>query len=107
MGDYLGQRLKTDDPEFDKIFAVYGNNQAESNSVLSETQRNRLVDFKRRTGKKIYISFTRSNVYVAIPYKKDLFEPRIFRTVLDFSLIKEYFEDMRLAVDIVEDLDLV
>ncbi|MCP4111406.1 MAG: DUF3137 domain-containing protein [Desulfobacteraceae bacterium] len=102
----LGEQLKTGDPEFDKIFSVYGNNKRESNYILSETQRNRIVDFKRKTGKKIYISFTRSNVYVAVPYEKDLFEPKIFSTVLDFSLIKEYFEDIQLAISIVEGLDL-
>ena len=43
---------------------------------------------------------------MAIPYSKDLFEPRVFQTILDFKPIHEYYEDLTLAVSIVDDLNL-
>ncbi|MFT5169968.1 MAG: hypothetical protein ACI8Q2_000583, partial [Candidatus Omnitrophota bacterium] len=36
----------------------------------------------------------------------NLFEPRIFKTLLDFKPIEEYFEDLSFAIGIVEDLNL-
>ncbi|RKY37013.1 MAG: Galanin [Candidatus Omnitrophota bacterium] len=101
-----GQLIKLEDPEFEKLFAVYGNDQIEARYVLSTSLMKRVVDFKNKTGKKIYLSFVRSKIFVAISYHKDLFEPKVFSTVLSFTPIKEYFENLRLAVDIVEDLNL-
>ena len=36
----------------------------------------------------------------------DLFEPRLFQTLLDFKPVRQYFEDIELAVGIVDDLNL-
>lgn len=68
----------------------------------------RLVQFRERpeTGDHLFISFARSNVYVAVPCGRDMFEPRLFRTLFDFGMIQEYFLDFTLALGIVEDLDL-
>jgi len=45
-------------------------------------------------------------VYVAITTGKDMFEPRIFRSLLDFGMCQEYFSDLQMILDIVEDLNL-
>nr|HDN00938.1 DUF3137 domain-containing protein [Deltaproteobacteria bacterium] len=41
-----------------------------------------------------------------MPYDRPLFEPGIFKSMLDFSEIKKYFEDLQVAIGIVEDLNL-
>ena len=43
---------------------------------------------------------------MAIPYTKNLFEPKVFRTVLDFKLVQGYFEDLQLMIGIIDDLNL-
>ncbi|MHC4388157.1 MAG: DUF3137 domain-containing protein, partial [Planctomycetota bacterium] len=63
-------------------------------------------DFKRKTNRPVYLSFVGSKVFVAVSYTKNLFEPRLFRTILDFELVQEYFEDLQLAIGIVDDLNL-
>lgn len=98
--------IKLEDPEFERYFAVYGNDQIEARYILSTSLMQRIVDFKRKTGNNIYISFVVSNIYVAISYTRNLFEPRIFKTLLDFAPVQEYFEDIQLAIGIVEDLNL-
>ena len=52
------------------------------------------------------MSFVGSKVFVAVSFTRNLFEPKLFRTLLDFGLIQEYFEDLQLAIGIVEDLNL-
>jgi hypothetical protein len=101
-----GDLIKLEDPEFEKMFAVYGKDQIEARYVLSTSLVKRITDFKKKTNRNLHISFCHSNVYVAISYRRSLFEPRIFKTLLDFAPIQEYYEDVALAVGIVEDLNL-
>ena len=98
--------VKLEDPEFEKEFVVHGTDQIEARYILSTSLMERIVQFKRKTAKRICLSFVGSRVFVAIPYNKNLFEPRLFSTLLDFGPIARYFEDLELAVGIVEDLNL-
>jgi len=101
-----GQLIKLEDPEFEKLFVVYGNDQIQARYILSTSLMARIVDFKKKTNRKIYLSFVGSKVFVAVAYTKNLFEPRLFKTILDFELVREYFEDLQLAIGIVDDLNL-
>ncbi len=98
--------IKLDDPEFEKLFVVYSNDQVGARYILSTSLMKRIVDFKNKTNRDIYLSFIGSMVFVAISYKRNLFEPRIFETLLDFEPVREYFEDLQVAVGIVDDLNL-
>ncbi len=101
-----GQLIKLESPEFEKYFAVYGDDQIQARYILSTSLMERIVNFKRKTGRKIYLSFVGSKIFVAISYRKNLFEPRIFKTLLEFTPIQEYYEDLATAIAIVQDLNL-
>ena len=101
-----GKLIRMEDPEFEKHFVVYGSDQIGARYILSTSLMQRIVDFKNRTQNNIHLSFVGSMVFVGISYRKNLFEPRIFTTLLDFEPIQEYFEDLQTAIGIVEDLNL-
>ncbi len=101
-----GQLIKLEDPEFEKLFVVYGDDQIEARYVLSTSLMSRIVDFRKKANREMYFSFVASKLFIAISYEKPLFEPSIFKTLIDFSKIQEYFEDLQLAIGIVEDLNL-
>jgi hypothetical protein len=101
-----GELIKLEDIEFEKSFAVYGDDQVEARYILSTSLMKRIVDFKKKSNRVIHLSFVGSKIYVAISYTKNLFEPRVFKTILDFAPIQEYFEDLTLTVGLVEDLNL-
>lgn len=103
---FRGQLIKLEDPEFERHFAVYGDDQVEARYILSTSLMKRIVDFKQKSGRKIYLSFIGSMLFVAVSYTRDLFQPRVFRTLLDFEPIRKYFEDLQLAIGIVDDLNL-
>ncbi|MBN2272590.1 MAG: DUF3137 domain-containing protein [Sedimentisphaerales bacterium] len=103
---FRGELIRLEDPEFESHFVVYGSDQIEARYILSTSLMARITDFKKRTGKKIYLSFIGSMVFVAVPYTRNLFEPRLFKTLLDFEPIRRYYEDLQLAIGIVEDLNL-
>lgn len=103
---FRGNLIRLEDPEFESHFAVYGSDQIEARYILSTSLMARITDFKKKTGKKIHLSFIGSMVFVAVSYTRDLFEPKLFKTLLDFEPVREYFEDLQLAVGIVDDLNL-
>jgi len=103
---FRGELIKLEDPQFESQFVVYGSDQIEARYVLSTSLMARITDFKEKTGKKIYLSFIGSMVFVAVPYTRNLFEPRLFKTLLDFEPIRQYYEDLQLAVGIVDELNL-
>ena len=101
-----GQLVKLENPEFEKYFVVYGDDQIESRYVLSTSLVQRVLDFRKKTSRRVHLSFVGSEVFVVVPYRRSLFEPRVFGKITGFKGIREYFADLQLALGIVEDLDL-
>lgn len=100
------ERLRLEDVEFEKYFAAYSNDQVEARYILSTSLMERIVEFRKKTGRDVHISFVDSAVFLAISYTRKLFEPRLFRTIVDFEPVRQYYEDLALAVGIVDDLNL-
>lgn len=98
--------VKLEDPDFEKEFVVYGKDQIEARYILSPSLMKRMVDFKRKHGVNVWFSFVDSCVFVAIWVRKNLFEPRIFRTNMNYKLYSENFKYLELCIDLVEDLNL-
>lgn len=98
--------VKLEDPEFEKLFAVYGTDQIEARYILSTGLMRRITAYKKKVKRNIHLSFVDDKVFIAIPYVKNLFEPRLFRTIVDFAPIQEYYEDLTTAISIVEELNL-
>ena len=55
---------------------------------------------------KIYLSFVDSKVYIAVSLNKNLFETRLFKTIVNYSFIEENVKYLILLIEIVEDLNL-
>ena len=103
---HSGELIKLEDPEFEKHFVVYGSDQVEARYILSTSLMKRITDFRSKHGKPVYVSFVRSCVHVAVTTGKNMFEPRILRSLLDFEMAEDYLEDLEFALGIVEDLNL-
>ncbi|MEJ2040671.1 MAG: DUF3137 domain-containing protein, partial [Desulfosarcinaceae bacterium] len=101
-----GELIKLEDPEFERLFVVYGQDQVEARYILSTSLMQRITAYQTRAQKDIRLSFSGNKLYVAIAFDRELFEPALMESLLDFSRIKEYHDDMKLAVDIVEVLNL-
>jgi len=98
--------VKLEDPEFEKLFVVYGDDQVEARYILSTSLMQRITEFRGKTGREIYLSFVDNKVMVAVPSGRDMFEPRLFRSIVDYKQVEEYYNDLQLVTGIVEDLNL-
>jgi len=47
-----------------------------------------------------------THIYMAISYDKDLFEPSVFRSLLEYKVAMEYVKTLHLAIGVVEELKL-
>ena len=119
LGSLIGQKLQSfttafskrqlirlEDPEFEKLFAVYADDQIEARYILTPALMRRIMDFSKKNSMGIAMSFINSNVNIAIPKAKDMFEPRIFHTLLDIRMAEEYFLDLEMALSVVDELNL-
>jgi hypothetical protein len=117
FGDLLGgwlqsknlgrdELVKMDDVEFEKRFVVYSDDQIEARYILSHSIMKKLTDFERKFGHPLYISFVRNHIHMAIYYDKDMFEPTIFSSLMDYKTAMEYVETLHLVAGIIEELKL-
>lgn len=98
--------VKLEDRDFEHLYVVYSTDETEARYILSPALMKRLTDFRSKAKEPIFISFVGSHIYVAIGRTKDVFEASLFHSLLDFSIIKKYFEDLQLLIGIVDDLNL-
>lgn len=98
--------VKMDDPEFEKEFVVYSNDQIEARYILSHALMKKLLDFKKRAEHPIYISFVDTRIYIAINYGKDLFEPSVFNSLLEYKTAMEYVKTLHQAIGVIQELRL-
>ncbi len=119
----IGRAVKLEDPEFEKEFNVFGSDHVESRYILSTSLMQRILNYKRKFGKPMYLSFVNSKVFIAIPSGGELsedgqqkrirftppnplFEPPVFSPLKGFESCKKYLGDIQLVLDIIEDLKL-
>lgn len=102
----FGELVKLEDPEFERLFAVYGSDQVMARYVLSTSLMARLTAFRMKSKQDIRLAFVDSNLFVAISYNRELFEPRIWRTLLDYKEPRFFFEVLQFVAGIVDDLNL-
>ena len=97
--------VKMDDPAFEKVFVVYGSDQIEARYILTHSLMKRLLEFKKRSGEDVFISFVGSHIHIAVS-GGDRFEPAVFKSLLSYKQAMAYIATLKLAIGIVEDLKL-
>ncbi len=98
--------VRMENPIFEKQFVVYSSDETEARYILSTAMMERILAFKEKTKANIQLSFADNNIYMAVPLKKNFFEPSIRRSVMNFDDVKDYYEQLLFCVAIVDELQL-
>lgn len=98
--------IRLDDPEFEKMFVVYGSDQIEARYILTHSMMKRILDFQRRVSHPLFVSFVHNHIHVGIGTGKDLFEPAVFTSLLDYKQAMEYVNTLQNTIGLVEELKL-
>ncbi len=97
--------VKLENPEFEKIFSVYGTSQQEARYVLTPVMMEAMVQIYNLYKRKMSFSFIGANVYCAIPMSKDNFEPKVWKRV-KYKDVEEMFSLFSLVEVIVNEMNL-
>lgn len=98
--------IQLDDPEFEKQFVVYGNDPIEARYILTHSMMQRIVDFQKKIPHPLFISFVQNHIHVAINTGKDLFEPSVFTSLLEYKQAMEYVNTLHYTIGLIEELKL-
>lgn len=98
--------VKLENPEFEKIFKVYGTDQIESRYVLTPTMMEAMVNIYKKYKRRVYFSFIGSRVYVAMSFNKDLFEPRILKSGVRFEDMEQMNSQFNLIQTLIHEMNL-
>lgn len=101
-----GERVKFEDVQFEKNFNVYATDPVEARYILSLPLMEALNQLQNRFNCKIYASFLGDNMYLAINWKKKLFAEYWTKNADNEELIGQYYDDITLCLNLVDDLNL-
>lgn len=98
--------VKLENPEFEKIFKVFGTDQIESRYVLTPTMMEAMVNIYNKYKRRVHFSFIGSRVFVAMSFNKDLFEPRILKSGVRFEDMEQMNEQFNLIQTLIHEMNL-
>lgn len=101
-----GQRIKLENPEFEKRFDTYSTDQVEARYLLTPALMEKLIELDRKFPGQITLSFLDSKVIIAIPDSKNHFETSIWQSQLNNNSIFQEFHTLSALLGIVDDLNL-
>lgn len=99
-----GSLVKLEDPEFEKVFAVYGEDQVEARYILTPALMSRIMSLRAKSGASLALSFLGSKVFLCISKSRNLFE--VGYALESPERLDGIFADMAAFAGIVDDLNL-
>lgn len=98
--------VKLENPDFEKLFAVYSTSQIEARYILTPVIMESMVGISRKYGRKMHFSFNGERIYCAIKFNKALFEPRIRKTGVNYADVEEMYQLFGLIETIIHEMNL-
>ncbi|PCI34387.1 MAG: hypothetical protein COB54_00925 [Alphaproteobacteria bacterium] len=104
----LGERIKLEDPTFEKLFEVYGTDQVESRYLLTPGFMERICSLSAAVGAgNLQMAFDRGRLLLAIKKGDDSFEGgSAFSNLTDITRIEKTIRELTLIYDVVDKLRL-
>ncbi len=104
----IGERIKLEDPEFEKKFEVYGTDQVESRYLLTPSFMERTRSLSNAVGSRnLQLAFDKGRLLLAIKKGSDSFEGgHIFSDLTDINRIEKTIKELTLIYDVVDKLRL-
>lgn len=99
------EKISLEGTEFESRFVVYSSDQVEARYILTPSMMERMVKLQDKFNENVTFSFVDTNVYAAVPFTLDLFEPSLFSETGKYKL-KGYYDAILHMLEIVDDLEL-
>lgn len=73
--------------------------------VLPNEVQEIIENYRASTQRDIYISFVNSTINIFFSEPNDFLEPYLFKSIVSFELVIDFFKDIQLVMDLVEQFD--
>lgn len=101
----LGDKIQLEDPEFMKMFDVFGNDQIEARYILTPAMMQRIKDLSLRTKGKYYIAFNYDKITIANNNRENKFEASIFTSLTKTDAMEGFYKDLCDQFAIIDELN--
>ena len=97
---------------FEQRFKVYTTDDVEAHYILTPSLMERLAEYRDSAGQEVHMNFRDAHLYAWFPFPlftlrpPDLFDVWALEDLRDFKLIRYIYDDVAMAVGIVEELNL-
>ena len=95
-----------ENPEFEKAFAVYSDDQITARYILSHSFMEKILVLKKKIKNNIYLSFKDSKVYVAVTASDDLFDFSYKKNQTVEQQAEKVINDLKFCLGLIDDLQL-
>lgn len=99
------EKVKLESSEFENKFVVYSSDQVEARYILTPSFMERLAKLQDLMGEETSYSFVDTNIYVAVPIRDALFEPKVFSSN-SYATLGDYYNTVHIIFDIIDELNL-
>ena len=98
-------KVNLENPEFEKIYNTYSDNQVEARYILTPDMMERMLKLREKFKSKVEFSFAHNLVFIAISSNKDKFEVDSKKPI-DKQQIKRVFSELETFLEIIDMLNL-
>ncbi|GAB4492796.1 MAG: hypothetical protein OHK0019_15390 [Saprospiraceae bacterium] len=99
-------------PEFEVFFDTYATPDIRVQDVVSTDMQRIILQFRqmfqeKNRDKEIYFSIIADKIYLALTQDRNLLEPSLFANNANFETVLEFYQDIRLLLEVVLDVDVM
>lgn len=99
-------KVEMDSQEFEKYFDVYGDNKVVAMQLLTSDVMKTMMDFIKLSRIKYEITIKNDRLYVRF-HTGPMFEPPIFKSPLDYNMLKEYYDIIKFVLNVTKEVNKV
>lgn len=97
-------------PDFEVFFDTYATPEVRIKDVISEEFQKAILRFRQHfqdvsREKEIYFSIIGDKIYIALRQDRDLLEPSLFANNTSYEVVNEFYEDLKLLLELVMEVD--
>lgn len=92
-------------PGFREHFAVYARPGTVVAHVLTPPIQDAMLEFARTQSQDIFFSIYDKDLFIGLAHDYDLLEPSFWTSNVSFGLIRKFYTDITLALEVIEDFD--
>lgn len=106
--EHQGEKIQLEDPDFMKMFNVYGADQIEARYILTPSLMERIKELAVRTKGQFYIAFYNNRITVANNSGTNNFEIKSNKSITDndYKVMTDFYQDLCDQFAIIDDLKL-